>query len=954
MQSAPIPDSEAERLAALRRYGLLDTGREPEFDDFTSLARLVCDTPIAFITLLSEHRQWFKSELGFGVRETPRELAFCAHTILADEVMVVPDALLDRRFADNPLVLGAPRIRFYAGAPLITPDGHRIGTLSVVDHEPRQLDEPRISALQGLARKVIQVMELRVAKQRLEHQARLFEHAMHVTSVAPWEHDLERDVFHFNDRMFALLGTDAEREGGYDLPAEIFRREFAHPEDEAIRDLSLEKARQTDDPDFVDRIQHRITRRDGEVRMLEVSYGVVKDGSGRTVATRGASQDVTDSTLLERRLRDLNQELEQRVVERTAELREAEKRTRTILDHLAEGVIACDAEANLILFNRTAQVWHGLDAVETTPEKWAERYSLFEGDGTTPLATERNPLMRAYRGETVRGADVCIAPPGLPKRFLLVNGGPVHDAEERMLGAVVVLHDVSARRRAEREARTALATLEAASDGAMMLLFDTLEVRYANRAAGRGAGLARSELIGRTAFELIPDLDNDEFHELLRRMRAGEERSRRLVTGYQRPDGTRTTLELGLTYVAPSPHGPAQLIAVIRDISRRLARERETNRAQRLQSIGTLASGIAHDLNNAIAPILMGVDLLREQFPGESDLLEVFDTSARRAADMVRQLVTFATGAEGDRVEVSPAALLDEAAKLIRSTFPKNVELRVRCDPDLPAVLGDATQLHQLLVNLCVNARDAMPRGGTLTLGARLREIDPEEAREGDEIVAGTFVELSVQDTGSGIPPDVLDRIFDPFFTTKGPNEGTGLGLSTCRGLVRGHGGFLRVETAVSKGTTFSAFIPVAPEGDVAVIGDVPEPAFRGNGELVLVVDDEGPVRQMASRILARLGLTPIVAGDGAEALVQVADHRDSLRAVITDLHMPHMDGMTFIENLRRMLPQVDVIVSTGRFDEPTLRALRDLEVEHRLDKPFRQSQLVEMLARLFGDHDAS
>ena len=375
--------------------------------------------------------------------------------------------------------------------------------------------------------------------------------------------------------------------------------------------------------------------------------------------------------------------------------------------------------------------------------------------------------------------------------------------------------------------------------------------------------------------------------------------------------------------------------------------ERQMLRTQRLDSIGTLAAGVAHDLNNALAPILMGVELLRIQYPGESKIVDMFETSARRGADMVRQLVTFAKGADGDRVSLQLTRLIREMENLMKGSFPKNIELAVRYDPKLPTVSGDATQLHQVLLNLCVNARDAMPHGGKLVLEAQRVEVDAAFATSAPDARPGEYVVLRVTDNGMGIEPEILDRIFDPFFSTKGTEKGTGLGLSTCIGIVKGHGGFIRVYSQPGKGSVFTVYLPT----DHVSAGQKPASKktaeFRGQGETILFVDDEPAVREVARAVLRRLNFKPLTATDGADGLIQAAQHRMELRAVITDLHMPHMDGLAFARTLRRMLPDIPVVVVSGRMEDAIASEFKTLGVTARLDKPFTEAQLAEVLKNL-------
>jgi two-component system cell cycle sensor histidine kinase/response regulator CckA len=373
--------------------------------------------------------------------------------------------------------------------------------------------------------------------------------------------------------------------------------------------------------------------------------------------------------------------------------------------------------------------------------------------------------------------------------------------------------------------------------------------------------------------------------------------------------------------------------------------ERQANRAQRLESIGTLAGGIAHDLNNALTPILMMLDLLKEQYPAEAEALETVERSANHAAEMVRHLLSFAKGNEGRRLQLQPRLLIKEMEKIVKGTFPKNIRVQLHCPKEVPNIVGDATQLHQVLLNLCVNARDAMPEGGLLTLEAALAE-----AAETDDNAAlpaapqQRYAVLRVSDTGTGIEPDMQERIFDPFFTTKGPEKGTGLGLFTAAGIVKGHEGFIRVHSRPGQGTTFAVFLPV-----VAGLSDI-EPeresasAFLGDRELILYVDDESEVRTAARAVLARLNFTPLIAKDAMGGLLQAMQHRAQLRAVITDLHMPQMDGVAFVRALRRALPDIPVIVASGHMDGAPAKELKRLGITVLLDKPFTQVMLANAL----------
>jgi PAS domain S-box-containing protein len=394
------------------------------------------------------------------------------------------------------------------------------------------------------------------------------------------------------------------------------------------------------------------------------------------------------------------------------------------------------------------------------------------------------------------------------------------------------------------------------------------------------------------------------------------------------------------------PDGSIDAIqGAMQDITEQKTLELQFLRSQRLESVGILAGGIAHDLNNVLAPILMSIDLLRmdETDPERLAILAGVESSAQRGADMVRQVLTFARGAEGRRISVQVRHIVREVEKIVRDTFPKNIMLRTDVPGELWPVTGDPTQLHQVMVNLAVNARDAMPCGGTLSVALREVMVTEQEAALESRAKPGAYVVLEVADTGTGIPAQVMERIFDPFFTTKETGKGTGLGLSTSASIVKSHDGFMAVESTVGKGSTFRVFLPADTEAITGPRDAIAPTAKRGLGELILVVDDEPAVRVITKRALERLGYRVLTAGDGAEAISQFAAHRDEVALVITDMMMPVMDGSTLIEMLVRMEHSVRIVAVSG-----VVSALREVEeqagrdnVRGFLQKPYSTDILL-------------
>ena len=382
------------------------------------------------------------------------------------------------------------------------------------------------------------------------------------------------------------------------------------------------------------------------------------------------------------------------------------------------------------------------------------------------------------------------------------------------------------------------------------------------------------------------------------------------------------------------------------DVTERKRLEKQFLRAQRLESIGTLAGGIAHDLNNVLTPILVGFGVLKaqEKDPKRLEFLATLRKSTERGASMVGQLLSFARGVDGNRENVNVGQLLDEVAKIIDDTFLKTIDVRTRIAPDLWPVIGDPTQLHQVLLNLCVNARDAMPTGGAITLAAENVVHDERYVGRNPDATVGPYVAIHVEDTGCGIAKEILDKIFDPFFTTKELGKGTGLGLSTSLGIVRSHGGFIRVYSEPGKGTKFQVHLP-AQAGlpkDVKPKDSVELPC--GAGELVLVVDDEETVRIITQQTLEEYGYRVIVAADGAAAVAEFTHRKDQVDVVLTDMMMPVMDGPATIAALKQLDPDVRIVAASGLHQNDKVAKATHAGVRHFLVKPYSAETLLKTL----------
>jgi len=413
---------------------------------------------------------------------------------------------------------------------------------------------------------------------------------------------------------------------------------------------------------------------------------------------------------------------------------------------------------------------------------------------------------------------------------------------------------------------------------------------------------------------------------------------------------------------------PARLVAAVRSIftaaeererrkkseeelQRSAEREKEMEarflRMQRMESIGALVSGIAHDLNNALVPILMGCGFLRSEALNEEaqQILSTMETSARRGADMLRQVLAFARGVEGKKAPVQLSVLLREMEKIARDAFPKTVRVRTDIAADPWTVLGYATQLYQVIMNLCINARDAMPNGGQLSLHAENVELDKTASQLHRDAVPGPYLRFTVSDTGQGMPPEIQQKIFEPFFTTKELRGGTGLGLSTSLDIVKNHGGFITVKSQVGQGSQFNVYLPAS----TAPTRSESEPQLSsipsGNGELILLVDDEVAICEITKAALENYGYRVVVANSGPEAVTIYAGKRNEIDLAITDTGMPFMDGHATSIALKKINPALKIIMASGSVPDRNVKeTLSDPNISAFTPKPYTVEKLLTIV----------
>jgi PAS domain S-box-containing protein len=687
---------------------------------------------------------------------------------------------------------------------------------------------------------------------------------------------------------------------------------------------------------------------------LEIPFLIVSGTIGEDVAVAVMREGASDYLLKDRLTRlgpAVIQAIEQNRArkekqEAMAALRESERRFRDVVQNIEEVFWMTNVAKTEVLFVSAAyeKIWgRSCESLCAAPETWLD----------TIYPEDRDRVHRATKeqaGGTYHEEYRIIRPDG-SIRWISDRAFPVRGRDGGVHRIAGVAEDITARKQAERRVQEQAAMLDLAHDAIIVRGFRERTISFWNKGATHLYGWSSTEATGRNVGELLfTDLGKlDEIEATL--LQTGEWRgeSDQVSRG-----GKKLTVSTRATLVRDSRNEPSAVLTINTDITGQKELEARLLRAQRMESIGTLASGVAHDLNNILAPIMMSASVLRRDLTTEQreGIIAAIEMSAERGAQIVNQVLTFGRGLEGERHKLQVNDLLEELMKIVKGTFPKNITLECVAEPTIWPVQGDATQLHQVLLNLCVNARDAMPEGGRLRLLSANRDLDANYASMLPEATPGPYVLIEVTDTGTGIPAEIIEQIFVPFFTTKSVGRGTGLGLSTALGIVRSHGGFIHVDTRPGEGTTFQVWLPVSPDHRAASADSPGSPIPQGHGELVLVVDDEAGICNAARLVLETAGYRVLLAGDGSEALMRLAQNAADVSLMLTDLMMPLMDGMALIHALRTILPGLPVIASTGLGEKPNLAQLQALRVTTVLRKPYGAETLLRAVHDALGKRE--
>lgn len=752
--------------------------------------------------------------------------------------------------------------------------------------------------------------------------------ALRIANIATVEVDFRKRELIYSDRYLEQLGTTLEQFGPRNVKFEEIGKGFILEEDVPIVAAQLAKVEIAQSRrNFVNEpFEYRIRRRDtGEIRTLYVfKTEVFYDEHGHASHAIATIQDITERKRLELALRDLNESLERQVQERTAELHQSEQLYRAIAENYPTGMIGIYNRAFVLLFTDGMEYQRlGIDAANLVDRSL---YEIYPEPIAPVIASYFN---RAFKGETVNfelslgGSDY----------FYLVS--PIRGEADFIEQILVVTQNITERKQTERllqenEERYRL-VLEQTGQLVYDLDLTTGAIKWSG-AVERLTGYLPSEYqisVSEWASEIHPD-DRVEATRLLEEtMQSGQ--PYRIEYRYRRKDGSYFWVEDNGVYLKDDSGKPARMIGAMKDISVQKEMEFEKNRitekamqAQKLESVGTLASGIAHEFNNLLAIISLSNEQIQLSTKSTAILknTQTIQKTVERGKHIARQLLDFSRSEQTEKQPLELLRLLNEITVTLRQLLKRTIAVQAIQSVEQAWIMGNDKQLYQVLLNLGINAGDAMPNGGILSYSLST-------SRYSDKL----YAIIRVQDSGTGIPPEVKARMFEPFFTTKEVGKGTGLGLSIVHGIVNAHDGQIEVETELGKGTTFTLMFPLLELSKVAEQDQLTSSDISGE-ETLLIVEDEPFLRTLLSKMLRTKGYSIIEASDGKEALEIFEQQKNSIDLVLTDTGMPNIDGYELIKKLRQEKENVKVIVMTGYMDSEQAEKLAKEQVDI-VSKPF-------------------
>ena len=722
----------------------------------------------------------------------------------------------------------------------------------------------------------------------------------------------EQKIVYINRQVTNLLGyTIADLQNRNLL-------ELIHPDDHQHLDEHLENLFSDHHQGFD--LTYRVKHAGGEWRWLRSDNLVfTRDAQGEPLQILSTALDVTERKLAEEATR------------------QSEERYRDLFENANDIVYTHDLEGRFTSLNRAGELVTGY----RREEGFKEGLSLIVAPEYIPLVQEM--IERKLAGESQAQYEFEIITKDGARRRLEVNSRLIFK-DDQPVGVQGIARDITERRQTEQRLREQAALLDCAQDAIMVRDLEG-RILFWNRSAERIFGWRADEVVGKNTLDRSMPAISAQIAEAEKKVLEEGEWTGEMWQPTK--DGRELIVESRWTLVQDDDGHPKSILVINTDITERKGLEAQFLRMQRLDSIGALASGIAHDLNNSLAPILMALHTLQQRFTDANSQrwLSLIRKSTERSRDLIDKVLTFAKGAEGERLPLQPSQLINDVVKILNETLPKNISLSVKVPDDLWNLIGDTTQIHQVLMNLCINARDAMPQGGTLTISAENVTTEEKQVWMTNEVAPGRFVLITVADTGIGMSPELIDRVFEPFFTTKPQGQGSGLGLSTSAGIVRSHGGIINVTSVLGRGAQFKVYLPA---NDVVTEyqhhpGEIVVPF--GKNELILVVEDETELREITRATLEANGYRTLGACDGRDALILFQEYQDDITLVLTDLSMPNLNGLAMSQVMREINPQVKIIGTSGIYFTGKIDEFYKAGIKTVLSKPFTAVQLLKTLA---------
>lgn len=949
MAPDPVGHDESRRLDALEAYRIVDTAPEAVFDDLVQTAATLAAAPMALLGFVDERRQWFKATHGIPFKETPREIAFCAYTIRSELPMVVSDTLGDERFLDNPLVTEEPRIRFYLGVPLVVRPGIVVGTLAVMDVVPREAAPALLESLQALARLAVALLRSRLHALRTED--RLDREQRRGDLIQSQERALKAAhaelKFHLENTPLAMVEMDqdtrirrwsrqAEALFGH-LPAEVLGRRLdeiglVHPADMAavagVVDelLSGRRSRNT--------FTNRNLTRSGRTLICQWYNSARRDDAGQLLSLQSFASDITAQVAAEEQLGESRQLLE--------------------------------------IAGRVAQIGGWRVDLETNRIKWSDEVAAIhdEPPGTSP-EVERGIAYYApeYRARIRELFDACVAR-GEPydveheivtargrRVWVRTIGEPVRDADGRIVAIQGAFQDISRRKASEEDLRRSEERYRYAAEASQAALWDydmlTDAITFSD---------AFRDMLGHDDADTLPrtmtgymELMHPDDRERTRK------RAEELVSGVT---GDRASAEFRLRtasgeyrwfqsnskLIRDEAGRPVRRLGSTIDIHDQRMAEEQVRQSQRLEAIGQLTGGVAHDFNNLLTVMLGNAEVLANQLRGAPEqgyLAEMIAAAAHRGAELTHRLLAFARRQPLQPRPTDVTALITGMQGLLQRSLPETIAMEIEHGEDLWPADIDPSQLESALLNLALNARDAMPKGGVLSITTGSERIRDSKYRAELELSPGDYIVVTVADTGTGIAPEHRDRLFDPFFTTKEQGKGTGLGLAMVYGFIKQSRGHITVDSELGRGTRFKLYLPRAQAPTQEASAAVPLAKPAGGGETILIVEDDPLVREHVQRLLETLGYRTETAPD-ANAALRMLESGTAFDLIFSDVVMPGgISGFDLAAEARKRFPRVPVLLTSGYTD--AVRSGAAARAADVLQKPYSRNELARRIRTLLN-----